>query len=74
LLAGWAAGFAGGSLLAWSDGLKPLHALAFGEVSVSVYTGLLALAANVVVAVVVNVALPAKREDTAPAALAPEAP
>jgi len=74
LLAGWAAGFAGGSLLAWSDGLKPLHSLPFGDTPVAVYTGLLALAANIVVAVVVNLALPARRPDTASAALAPEAP
>lgn len=60
LLAGWAAGFTGGSALVWSDGLKPLHALAFDGITVSVYTGLLALALNVVVAVVVNLVVPAK--------------
>ncbi|ACP23722.1 predicted monocarboxylic acid permease (plasmid) [Sinorhizobium fredii NGR234] len=60
LLAGWAAGFIGGSALVWSDGLKPLHALAFDGVTVSVYTGLLALALNVTVAVVVNLVVPAK--------------
>jgi SSS family solute:Na+ symporter len=54
LLAGWAVGMVGGSYLAWSDGLKPLHALVFGGTSVSVYTGLLALAMNIVVVVVVS--------------------
>jgi len=61
LLAGWAAGLVAGSLLAWSDGLKPLHALPLGEGSVSVYTGLLALALNIAVAVVVNLALSGRR-------------
>ncbi|MCA1366713.1 sodium:solute symporter family protein [Bradyrhizobium sp. BRP14] len=60
LLSGWAAGFIGGSALVWSDGLKPLHAFAFDGLTVSVYTGLLALALNVVVAVIVNLVVPAK--------------
>ncbi|WP_338829771.1 monocarboxylate uptake permease MctP [Bradyrhizobium sp. 27S5] len=57
LLVGWAVGLVGGSLLAWSDGLKPLHSIDFGAGKVAIYTGLIALAANVVVAVVVNLAL-----------------
>ena len=57
LLAGWAVGLAGGSWLAWSDGLKPLHGIDFGAGKVAIYTGLLALALNIVVAVVVNVVL-----------------
>lgn len=57
LLAGWAAGFLGGTWLAFADGLKPLHAVAWGGGTVSVYTGLLALAINIVVALVVNAAL-----------------
>ncbi|MBB4258875.1 MULTISPECIES: monocarboxylate uptake permease MctP [unclassified Bradyrhizobium] len=57
LLAGWAVGLAGGSWLAWSDGLKPLHSIDFGAGKVAIYTGLLALALNIVVAVVVNLAL-----------------
>ncbi len=59
LLAGWAVGFFGGSWLAWSDGLKPLHALDFGGTPIIVYTGLLALIANIAVAVAVNLALTA---------------
>ncbi|WP_343715474.1 sodium:solute symporter [Inquilinus sp.] len=54
LLAGWAVGFFGGSWIVWTDGLKPLHAVSFGGGSVTVYAGLLALAANIVVAVLVN--------------------
>jgi len=57
LLAGWAVGLAGGSWLAWSDGLKPLHGIDFGAGKVAIYTGLLALALNIVVAVVVNLVL-----------------
>ncbi|MHC4052447.1 monocarboxylate uptake permease MctP [Bradyrhizobium sp. 25ACV] len=57
LLAGWAVGLAGGSWLAWSDGLKPLHSIDFGAGKVAIYTGLLALALNIVVAVVLNLAL-----------------
>ncbi|MGX4803617.1 monocarboxylate uptake permease MctP [Bradyrhizobium guangdongense] len=57
LLTGWAIGLAGGSWLAWSDGLKPLHGIDFGAGKVAIYTGLLALALNIVVAVVVNLAL-----------------
>ncbi|RXH19318.1 monocarboxylate uptake permease MctP [Bradyrhizobium guangzhouense] len=57
LLAGWAVGLAGGSWLAWSDGLKPLHGIDFGAGKVAIYTGVLALALNIVVAVVVNLVL-----------------
>ncbi len=54
LLAGWAVGFFGGSTLAWMDGLKPLHTVVFNGTSTTMYVGILALAANIVVAVVVN--------------------
>jgi SSS family solute:Na+ symporter len=57
LLAGWAVGFIAGSAIAWSDGLKPLHTLTFGDAKLTLYTGLLALAVNIVLAVVVNAAL-----------------
>ncbi len=57
LLAGWAAGFSGGTWLAWLNGFKPLHTLTFGETRVTLYSGLLALAANIVVAVLVSAAL-----------------
>src|SRR6267142_2611502 len=54
LLLGWLVGFAGGTALAWINGLKPLHALALGQSSVTLYIGLLALAANILVAVIAN--------------------
>jgi SSS family solute:Na+ symporter len=54
LLVGWAVGFFGGTYLAWIDGLKPLHALTFGATTITVYVGLIALAANVICAVLVN--------------------
>jgi SSS family solute:Na+ symporter len=57
LLAGWAVGLFGGSYLAWSDGLKPLHALTFGHTSVTAYVGLIAFAANLATAVLVNFAI-----------------
>ncbi|MGO4725518.1 MULTISPECIES: monocarboxylate uptake permease MctP [unclassified Inquilinus] len=54
LLVGWAVGFFGGSWIVWQNGLKPLQALSFGGTTITVYAGLLALAANIAVAVVVN--------------------
>ena len=59
LLAGWAAGIALGSALALADGLKPVHVLAIGGGHYGVYTGLLALAANLLVALAVSFATPA---------------
>ena len=58
LLAGWFVGFFGGTYLVWINGWKPLHALSLGGEPFTVYTGLLALAANIVVAVIVNAAMP----------------
>ncbi|MGV1827831.1 monocarboxylate uptake permease MctP [Agrobacterium vitis] len=60
LLAGWVVGFVGGTWLVWLNGLKPLHTLSFGDTHFTVYTGILALLANIVVAVVVNLITPAK--------------
>ena len=54
LLAGWAVGLAGGSWLAFSDGIKPVHTFVIGGDSFTLYTGLAALALNIVVAVVVQ--------------------
>jgi SSS family solute:Na+ symporter len=63
LLAGWVVGLLGGSWIAWTDGLKPLHAFHFGDTTVTAYVGLLALVANIVVAAVVNMVLrPTTRE------------
>lgn len=60
LLTGWFVGFVGGTFLVWDAGWKPLHAISLGGEAVTVYTGLLALAANIAVACVVNVLLPAR--------------
>jgi solute:Na+ symporter, SSS family len=57
LLAGWVVGLFGGTYLAWTDGLKPLHALSFGDTTVTAYVGLIAFAANVTAAVLVNLGL-----------------
>jgi SSS family solute:Na+ symporter len=54
LLAGWAIGIIAGSWLAVADGIKPVHTLHLGDGSYTLYTGLLALALNIVVAVVVE--------------------
>ncbi len=54
LLAGWFVGFFGGTYLVWINGWKPMQAIAFGGAPVMIYIGLLALAANIVVASAVN--------------------
>jgi SSS family solute:Na+ symporter len=61
LLAGWAVGFLGGTYVAFGDGLKPLHTIGWGDTHYTLYVGILALAANIVVAVVVNLVTPAGR-------------
>jgi SSS family solute:Na+ symporter len=67
LLAGWAAGFLIGTWMAWTDGLKPLHTLGFGSLSITLYVGLIALAINIIVAALVNLVVPAPRVATRPA-------
>lgn len=54
LLAGLAAGIACGSGLVFADGFKPVHALVLGGASYTVYSGLLALTLNILVAAVVQ--------------------
>jgi len=54
LLAGWAVGFFGGTAIAWSDGLKPLHETGLGGHTVSLYVGLIALVANILTVIVVG--------------------
>ena len=60
LLAGWVVGLGGGSWVVFADGLKPVHTLLIGGSSYTVYIGLLALGANIVVAAVVSAVLPAQ--------------
>jgi SSS family solute:Na+ symporter len=57
LLAGWAVGMAGGTWIAFADGIKPVHTLVLGDASYTVYTGLLALVLNIVVAAVIQLAM-----------------
>ena len=57
LLAGWFVGIVFGTWTAFADGIKPVHSLVLGGDKFTVYTGLLALALNVVVAVVVQALL-----------------
>jgi solute:Na+ symporter, SSS family len=57
LIAGWAVGLIGGTYLSWVDGLKPLHLVSFGDLSFTMYVGLIALVANIVTAVVLNTVL-----------------
>ena len=57
LLAGWAVGLAGGSYLAYSDGIKPVHTFVIGGDSYTMYTGLIALALNIAVAVVLQLVM-----------------
>jgi SSS family solute:Na+ symporter len=54
LLSGWAVGIIGGSWLAYADGIKPVHTFHIGADAYTLYTGLIALALNIVVAVVVQ--------------------
>ncbi|HEV7814169.1 MAG TPA: sodium:solute symporter family protein [Janthinobacterium sp.] len=61
LLSGWAVGIAGGSWVAFSDGVKPIHTMLIGGDKYTVYTGLLALALNIVVAVIVQLVAGGKR-------------
>ena len=68
LLLGWAVGFAGGTLVFYSDRivtpagtkLQPLHAFTLGDTKMAVYVGLLALLVNILVAVVANLIVPAR--------------
>jgi SSS family solute:Na+ symporter len=54
----------GGSWLAWLNDFKPLHTLHFGSASITLYSGLLALAVNIAVAILVSAVLRrAARED-----------
>jgi SSS family solute:Na+ symporter len=57
LIAGWAAGIVSGSWLVFADGFRPVHTLVLGDASYAVYSGLLALAVNIVVATVVQLVL-----------------
>ena len=57
LLAGWFAGIVCGTWTAYADGIKPVHSLIIGGDKFTVYTGLLALVLNFVVAIAVQALL-----------------
>jgi solute:Na+ symporter, SSS family len=57
-------GMAGGTYMAWSDDLKPLHTLTIGDTSFTAYVGLIALVANIVVAALVNLVAIRQRPTT----------
>ena len=65
LLAGWAAGMIAGSWLAFSDGIKPVHTFVIGGDKYTIYTGLAALAFNIIVAVVVQLLMCKRGEEAA---------
>lgn len=54
-----------GTWIAFGDGIKPVHTLHLGDASVTLYTGLLALAVNVVVALVVQAVAGVAQRDVA---------
>ncbi len=64
LLTGWAVGIVAGSAIAFSDGVKPVHTLTIGGDRYTVYTGLLALVVNIVVAAIAQAALGAAKPKT----------
>jgi SSS family solute:Na+ symporter len=57
LLTGWLVGIVFGTWTAFADGVKPVHTLTLGGDHYTVYTGLLALALNIVVALAVQAVL-----------------
>jgi SSS family solute:Na+ symporter len=57
LLSGWAVGLIGGSAIALNDGLVPLHSITLGGEKYTTYIGLLALVANIIVIIAVNLFL-----------------
>ncbi|MCK9685578.1 monocarboxylate uptake permease MctP [Scleromatobacter humisilvae] len=57
LLTGWAVGLATGTWLVFADGVKPVHTFDLGGDKITLYTGLFALAVNIVVAAIAQLAL-----------------
>jgi SSS family solute:Na+ symporter len=57
LLLGWAVGLASGTWLVFADGVKPVHTFDLGGDKITLYTGLFALAVNIVVAAIAQLLL-----------------
>ena len=72
LIAGWVIGSVVGLWLCWLDGLKPLHTIGTGTMTVAVSTGLLALVINIVVTLGCSMAMRALRVPASPMALPAE--
>jgi SSS family solute:Na+ symporter len=60
LFLGWAVGMVVGTALAYKMELKPIFTIHLGDYSVALYIGLIALAVNLLVTLVLSAALPAK--------------
>ena len=60
LFIGWAAGIGLGTTLAFMQDLKPIYVLHLGDASYPMYIGLIALALNIVLTLVLSVVLPAR--------------
>jgi SSS family solute:Na+ symporter len=67
LLAGWLAGLVTGTSLVFLDGTKPVHTLTIGDAHYTVFTGLLALVVNIVVATLMQLVLGERGARPAPA-------
>ena len=67
LLLGWAAGLIGGSALVFMDGVKPVHTFSLGDGHYTLYTGLVALLLNIVVATIAQAVLGSTGSKPAPA-------
>jgi len=67
LLVGWLVGLATGTTLVFMDGVKPVHTLTLGGDHYAMFTGLLALIVNVVVAAVLQMLLGERGAKPAPA-------
>jgi SSS family solute:Na+ symporter len=67
LLGGWLVGLVAGTWIVFADGTKPVHTWALGDAHYAVFTGLVALLLNVLVAVVLQV-VPGTRGKPAPVA------
>ena len=66
LLAGWIAGMALGSALAYHQGLKPVYAVTFGGQHYGIYIGLIALVVNFIVAIVATPVVAAAQREAPP--------
>jgi solute:Na+ symporter, SSS family len=62
LFLGWLAGISSGTVLAFTDNLKPIYDLHFGDLTLSLYIGLIAFTCNIVVVGVCTVLFAKNRQ------------